>query len=75
MCIIVEDPNAPDIFHTCEREALLRFGVQEQAGAHLLHLARGQGCKAGMIFVDFARRARLHVNGRLRAAPADQLPG
>ena len=31
--------------------------------------------KAGMVFVDFARRARLRVNGSLQLAPPDALPG
>ena len=37
-------------------------------------VAQGDG-KAGMIFVDFARRARLRVNGTLRQAAPGALPG
>ena len=51
------------------------FLLGEHAGAVLLPLAQGDGCKAGTVFVDFARRARLRVNGRLCVAGDDALPG
>lgn len=51
------------------------FLLREAEGARLLPLAQGRGCQAGLIFVDFARRARLRVNGLLRLAEGDALPG
>ena len=51
------------------------FLLPEAAGATLLRRAQGEGCKAGAVFVDFARRARLRVNGRLRIAESRALPG
>ena len=54
------------------------FLLGEAAGARLWQaVAQGDG-KAGMVFVDFARRARrarLRVNGTLRLAAPDALPG
>lgn len=51
------------------------FLLGEAAGARLWQaVAQGNG-KAGMVFVDFARRARLRVNGTLRLAAPDALPG
>jgi len=52
------------------------FLLGEEAGARLLRtVAQAGGGKAGMVFVDFARRARLRVNGALRQAPHGALPG
>lgn len=51
------------------------FLLGDAEGATLLPMAAGDGCKAGSIFVDFARRARLRINGQLRVAPADALAG
>ena len=51
------------------------FLLPQEAGGALLALAEGDGCKAGTIFVDFARRARLRVNGRLCVAGDNALPG
>ena len=51
------------------------FLLAKQEQASLLELAQGDGCPAGCIFVDFAQRARLRVNGRLHLADADALPG
>ncbi|WP_027014219.1 hypothetical protein [Comamonas composti] len=51
------------------------FLLPAQAAARLPLLASDQGCKAGMIFVDFARRARFRVNGHVRAAAPDLLAG
>ena len=51
------------------------FLLGEAAGVRLWQaVAQGNG-KAGMVFVDFARRARLRVNGTLRLAAPDALPG
>jgi hypothetical protein len=51
------------------------FLLPAGAGERLLRLARQGGCKAGLVFVDFARRARLRVNGALREASEGALPG
>lgn len=52
------------------------FLLHEEDGARLLNCAQqAGGCKAGMVFVDFARRARLRVNGLLQPAGPGALPG
>lgn len=51
------------------------FLLPEGEGQRLLSLTQQGGCKAGMIFVDFARRARFRVNGELRQAADAALPG
>lgn len=51
------------------------FLLHKAAGASLLQLAGDDGCKAGTVFVDFARRARLRINGHLRVAESHALPG
>lgn len=51
------------------------FLLGEEAGARLWQAVAQGGGKAGMVFVDFARRARLRVNGALRPAPPGALPG
>ena len=51
------------------------FLLHKAAGSTVLRLAQGNGCKAGTVFVDFARRARLRINGCLRVAASQALPG
>lgn len=51
------------------------FLLNEHEGPVLLARAAGAGCQAGLVFVDFARRARLRVNGLLRLADGGALPG
>ena len=51
------------------------FLLDEREGPVLLARAGGAGCQAGLVFVDFARRARLRVNGQLRLAEDGALPG
>lgn len=51
------------------------FLLAESEGTRLLPLTQQRGCKAGMIFIDFARRARFRVNGELRQAGGEALPG
>ena len=63
------------------------FLLRETEGTQLLALLENPGphsspapnsnpsCQAGLIFVDFAQRARLRVNGLLQLADRDALPG
>lgn len=51
------------------------FLLNEREGDVLLAQAHGAGCQAGLVFVDFGHRARLRVNGLLRLANGDALPG
>lgn len=51
------------------------FLLNESEGTRLLELTANGGCPVGAIFVDFVRRARVRVNGLLRAAPEGALDG
>lgn len=51
------------------------FLLRHSEGTRLWELARQSGCQAGAIFVDFARRLRLRVNGLLHMAGEADLPG
>ena len=51
------------------------FLLNESEGTRLLELTADEGCPVGAIFVDFARRARVRVNGLLQVAPDDALSG
>ncbi|GGH63383.1 hypothetical protein GCM10010975_29130 [Comamonas phosphati] len=51
------------------------FLLSQAEGERLLERAERVCCKVGMIFVDFARRARLRINGRLQQAGEQALPG